>query len=412
MKTAFFLSRKLSLSSQGRKSTPAVKVATAAVALSVAVMLAAIAVVGGFKREIRGKVVGFNSHLTLYTVPMQGEDNVLTLSPTLENILDGEEYISAYDIEATVPGILKTDSDFKGIYFKGTRGTLLAPFLKENLEEGEVPDFAHPSDSLAVVITRKAADQLRLRAGDNIDTYFISDRLQTRRLKVAGIVNTHFDVYDDIYVYGPIALVQDLTGLKPNQGTALQAVTTDFDMLSIDADRLRVRMAQATASGEVFRNYGVETALTRGAHYFQWLSLLDTNVAVVLTLMTIVASITIISGMLIIILDKMRFIGLMKALGASSRLLRQVFVLLALKVAAIGMIIGNAAMLLFLWIQDRTHFIPLDPESYYIDFVPVELNSAMIVLLNIGVLAVILAVLLIPSAFVATIAPARTLRAE
>lgn len=412
MKTALFLSRKLSLKSDGKKSTPAVKVATAAVALSLAVMIAALAIVGGFKREIRNRVIGFNSHISVYVSPSDGSDNSLTLTPTLRNLLDSIPYITDFTLQAAIPAILKTPNDFKGVYFKGSEPGEGTDFLAQNIERGSLPDFSKPGNKEKILISRTAADKLNLKLGDTIDTYFISDRLQTRRLHIAGIFNTHFGDYDDLFIYGPLSMVQEIAGLSAMQGSSMQIYTDDFYRVNEYAADLNNRLVEELLIGRLNKQYKVETVESRGAHYFQWLSLLDTNVAVILILMTIVACITLISGMLIIILDKIRFIGLMKAMGAGNQLLRQVFILLAIKIAAVGVIIGDAISLILLYIQDRTHFLPLDADSYYIDFVPVELNPWQIVSLNIAVILVVSLVLLLPSSFVARISPARALHGE
>lgn len=416
MRTALFIFRKLRTGTDGKRSTPAVKVATAAVALSVAVMIAAISIVGGFKREITNRIVGFNSHLTMYVAAGDEEGNTLTLTPTLRTILDSIPYVTSYELQAAIPAVIKTPTDFKGVYFKGAQDADHLKFIGENLEEGHLPSYANNSksgeNSLEVLVSRKAASQLNLKAGDEIDTYFISDKFQTRRLKIAAIYNTRFSDFDDVFIYGDIGLVQELVGLQPNQGSSMRIETDDLDNVEYYAADLRNILFTGLVTGRVSRQYNIETVHARGAHYFQWLSLLDTNVAVILVLMTIVACITLVSGMLIIILDKIRFIGLMKALGAGNKLLRQVFILLAIRIAAIGLVIGNALIIILLYVQDKTRFIPLDPDSYYIDFVPVELNPIAIIGLNIAVLVVIAIVLLVPSAFVAKIAPAKTLHGE
>lgn len=406
----------------GRRSTPAVKVATAAVALSVAVMIAAIAIVGGFRREITNKIVGFNSHLTLTVSPADDGVNTLTLTPSLRALLDSVPFITSYELQGAIPAILKTPDDFKGIYFKGSDGNGTLSFLSKNLENQETADNAAADSepplskgrerSTDILISRAIASQLRLAPGDSVDTYFISDELRTRRLHIAGVFNTRFSDFDNLFACGDLSLIREIAGLTANQGSSMQIETDDFGRVEEYGAELNNLLLTQFLTGRVNRQYHVETVRQRGAHYFQWLSLLDTNVAVILTLMTIVACITLVSGMLIIILDKIRFIGIMKALGAGDSLLRRVFVLLAVRVAAIGLLIGNVFIILLLYIQDKTRFIPLDADSYYIDFVPVELNPLAILGLDVAVIAVIAIVLLLPSAFVSRIAPARVLHGE
>ncbi|MDE6409885.1 MAG: FtsX-like permease family protein [Muribaculaceae bacterium] len=415
MNFPLFLARRLSLSSGGRKSSPAIKVAITAVALSIGVMLAAIAIVLGFKREIRDKVVGFNSHITLYSVVRsEGDDNLVSLTPSLVKLLDEEDYITDYSLEASIPAILKTKDNFKGVYLRSLSGKQTTDFLSRNLEEGKLPDSRIPEDStkLQVVISRIAARQLNLKPGDRIETYFISDDVRVRKLEVTGIFNSHFDSYDDIYLYGNIALIQELGGIDRHQGTTIQIQTDNFDNLEDYTLRLQNRLMEALADGTVYKFYRADNALQQGAGYFRWLSLLDTNVIVVLVLMTFVACITLISGMLIIILDKKRFIGLLRSLGARRSKVRSVFVYMALRIAITGMIIGNGLMLILLYCQDRYHLLPLNAEAYYIDFVPVEFNWPLFGILNAGVALIIYLALILPSWFASGISPAETMRYE
>ena len=402
----------MSLASNGGKNSPAIKVAVAAVALSVAVMLAAVAIVLGFKKEIHDKAVGFNSHITLYAASQGEEGNTLTLTPTLANMMSDLPFVKEFNIQSVIPAILKTSTDFKGVYLKGLVGDQGRQFMQSNLIEGSVPDYSKEENRLKVLISEKAARELGLKTGDNIDTYFISDDVRVRRLKVAGVYNSHFEAYDDILVFGDIATVQQLGLLQPNQGTALLINVDDFDQVEQYSAEIQNKLTQALADGILYRQYIVENVQTQSAGLFRWLSLLDMNVAVVLALMTVVACITLISGMLIIILDKKRFIGLMKALGAPSAAIRRIFIYLAIKIAAIGLAIGNILMLALLFIQKHTHFIPLDPDSYYIDFVPVEISWISVAVLNLGVLIVIYVALVFPSRSVAKVSPAETMRYE
>lgn len=412
MKFSWFIGRRLSLSSGNHKSSPAIKVSITAVALSVAVMIASLAVVIGFKREIREKVIGFNTHISLYNMGQEGEetDNLVTLTPTLAGILRDEPYITDFSLELSIPAILKTQSDFKGIYLRSLNGAPIRKFIASGLEEGNVPDHDKPENRNKIVISRTAARQLDLKTGDKIDTYFISDDLKARRLEVAGIYNSHFDQYDDVMAYGALPLLQGIANLTPSQGTSIQVETDDFDRVGEYTQRLNARLITATAEGSLYRYYHISNALAQGEGFFNWLALLDTNVIVVLTLMTIVAIATLISGMLILILDKKRFIGIIRALGAPLGEVRKVFIYLAMKVAVTGMLIGNAGMILFLYLQDRYHFLPLDADSYYIDFVPVELNWPSLIALNAACLLIIWLSLILPSGFVSRISPTEAMR--
>ena len=411
MNYALYLGRRLALGSGGRKSSPGVKVATAAIALSVAVMVASIAIVLGFKREITDKVLGFTSHIVM-TVNSAEDDGILTLTPTLRKLLDSQDCIKDYTLQISIPAILKTPEDFKGIFLKTLDDKATREFLRSNLISGNIPDFSSDSARLDVVMSRMAASQLGLRQDDKVDCYFINDDVKVRRIKVAGIFDSHFDAYDNLMVYGSRDLSEAFTGLKSNQGSCILITLKDFNRLDEDTASIQHMLDTAAAEGLIYKKYTLENAHVQGASYFHWLSMLDTNVIVVLTLMMIVGCVTLVSGMLTIILDKKRFIGLIKALGAPSRKVRQVFIYLALRVAAVGMLTGNALILIFLLIQDRYHVFRLDASSYYIDFVPVEIDWLAFAILNLGVLAVVYATLILPSRIISKISPSETMRSE
>lgn len=413
MNYPLYIAKRLSLSAGGKRKAPAVTVAIVAVALSIAVMLASVAIVLGFKQEIRNKVVGFNGHITLYVAPTTpDDDNLVTMIPTLKEVLDNVPFITDYSIQAAIPAILKTNSDFKGVYLKGLSGKLTQSFIGSNLSEGNLVDFSDPENKNKVIISNTAARQLNLKCGDKIDTYFISDDVRVRRLEIVGVYNSHFDQYDNVMIYGSLPLVQQLGNIQENQGTYVQIMTDDFDRIADNTVKLQQILNEKVADGTLFRLYRIDNVLNQGMGFFNWLQLLDTNVVVVLVLMIIVGGITLVSGMLILIIDKKRFIGLMKAMGAPTGKVRKIFVYLAIRIALWGMLAGNVVMLSLIYVQDRTHFLPLDAESYYIDFVPVSISWGAIIALNLGVIAVMYLVLILPSRFVAGISPAETMRYE
>ncbi|MDE6019310.1 MAG: FtsX-like permease family protein [Muribaculaceae bacterium] len=412
MNYAFYLGRKVALGSSGRKASPGVKVATAAIALSIAVMIASIAIVLGFKREITDKVLGFTSHIVISVSAENEGDNIITLTPTLKKILDSQDYIKDYSLQISIPAILKTPEDFKGIFLKTLADRQTREFLNSNLISGSIPDYSQDSTRLDIVMSRMAANQLGLKQDDKVDCYFINDDVKVRRLKIAGIYDSHFDAYDDLMVYGSRALSEAFTGLNANQGSSILITTTDFRNIDAETAELQNTFHKALAEGLIYKNYYLENAHVQGANYFQWLSMLDTNVIVVLTLMIIVGCVTLVSGMLTIILDKKRFIGLIKALGAPNGKVREVFIYLAMRVAIVGILIGNLLIIGVLLFQDHFHFFKLDASSYYIDFVPVELNWVAFGILNVGVVVLVYLTLILPSRIISNISPSSTMRSE
>ena len=397
-----YLALRISTAGDGKKSTPAIKVAIAAVALSVAVMLAAIAIVLGFKEEITRKVLGYNPHIVLkVNPPLSNDEYLVEYSEPLYHLLSDVPYIENFSLTARAPAIFKTDKDFKGVYLSSLGDKNMREFIESQLIEGKMPDFN--KDTLGVLISQIAADQLQIKVGETLPTYFIPKEVHIKPMKVAGIFNTHFSRYDDTAAFGSLSFIQNMSEISPNQGTQIYISVDDFDKVDQYAQDLRQRLSKAYSEGILTQYYDIDTALSSGASYFSWLSLLDTNVVVILALMTAVALITLISGMLILIVDKKRFIAIMKALGASNRLLRNVFIWLTLRVAFTGLVIGNAIMLTFLLLQEHFHFIPLKAESYYIDFVPVKLTFWSIIILNVAILIITYLMLLLPARFVGTI---------
>lgn len=410
MNYPLFLARKLSLNSGGRRFSPAVTVAIISIMVSVAVMIASIAIVLGFKQEIREKVVGFNGHITLMRTPLSSEDdNLISLSPFLKEILDNSGYIKDYAVQAALPAILKTSEDFKGVYLRGLMGNSSAEYIKKNLEEGEVPDYTQDENKNKIVISRIAANQLKLNVGEDIETYFITDDVRVRKLNIAGIYNSHFDQYDDVITFGSMDLVAQIGNLPENTGTYIVIHTDDFDKIPEYTFELQTGLNEALANGITDSFYRTDNVLSQGRGYFSWLDLLDTNVTVIIILMLIVGCVTLISGMLIIILERKKFIGLMRALGAPASKIRKVFIYMAVKVAFIGILIGDLVILILLYFQQKHHFLQLDADSYYIDYVPVSLPGWIVIAINAGVLLVAYLVLVLPSKFVGKISPAESL---
>lgn len=411
MNYPLFLARRLSLASSGDsgRSAPAVKVASAAVALSVAVMLASIAVVTGFKHEITRKVVGFNSDIQLYALPSsEPRGSVVSMNQDLEEMLSGISGVAGSSLQISVPALFKTPEDFKGIYIRSIDDQATRNFIAGNLEEGRLPDKGNQETVISVI----AAKRLGLHIGDKIDTYFFSGDIRVRRLTVTGIYNSHFDSYDDVTAYAPLGLLQTLTELEANEGSSIKLNVEDFKRLDETALNVQNALMHGLETGVVTKPFRVATVADSGGAFFQWLALLDTNVVVILSLMVLVGCVTLIGGMLMLILDKRRFIGILKALGMPSGKIRRIFVYLAMRVAAIGMIIGNLLGLGILLAQEKWHFLKLNPDAYYIDFVPVRIDWIQVLILNVAVMVIIYFVLILPSRFVAGISPAETMRGE
>lgn len=399
MNISLYLARRISLSPRGHSTSPALRLAVSAVALSISVMLCAVAVVLGFKHEIRQKVFGFNSHLTILGSAPDGDVSPVLLSSSLEKIISEEPYVKSWSLEVSVPAILKTPSDFKGIYLRGIgsdKGTVQRDFIEAALTEGRMPDYGTDGSRLQILISASASRQLGLHAGDRVDACFLNDGLRVRRMEVAGVFDTHFDTYDDVLAYGDLGTLQSLAGIGNRQGSAIQIATDDYERIPEYAARMQKRLVDAVAEGELYAPLQVDNAMDQGAGFFNWLSLLDMNVVVVLALMALVAVATLVSGLFILVMDKREFITTVRMLGMATGEVRRVFVWLTMRIAVTGAAVGNIMAFLLLFIQNRWHMIRLDPEAYYIDFVPVVFNWWIWALLNAVTLAVIYLCLLLP----------------
>lgn len=404
----------MNLSQSGKGNSPAIKTAIVGVALSTAIMILSIAIVMGFKSQIREKVIGFNSSVVLlptYSSP-NIDDNLLELTKPLRTILDSIECVENYHLVSSLPAILKTDTDFKGIYLRGVAADYDFSFIEDNIVTGKLADYNNSKCNNDIYISQIIANELGLKVGDYINSYFIIDDIRVRRLKVAAIFNTHFEDYDSYYVYSNIKLIQDLSGFTSTQGSSIEIKTYDINNINYDTSIIADAITQAAIEGKINSAYRINNAEQMGAGYFGWLALLDTNVVVILILMTLVACFTLISGMMILILEKVKFIGILKVLGASNKQISNIFIQLAMKVGLIGMVVGNFLAGVFVYLQDKYHLIGLDPQSYYIDFVPVEINFYHIIVLNILILLVIWCTLILPAHIVSRISPAETLKFE
>lgn len=416
MKVAYYIAKRLRLSSEGHYSTSVV-IAIGGVALAVAVMMLSIAVVAGFKSQIRGKVAGFESQVNITAAHVEsgaddaGDFDYMTFGPELKRIIDGSGLFKAYDLSIRQPAILKTDDEFEGIVLYGiAEDSRRAAFLRQNVESGSELKTLGDNE---IVLSRHTADALGLNKGDKVFAYFFVDgSVKARRLAVGAVYDTNFSDYDKLYAFVPLGTLQKLNGLEANQCTQVDLVCEDGEAIDDSALELQRQMVMASYAGELPGVYQLSTMSQNAMLYLNWLELLDTNVVVILILMALVSGFTLISSLFIIILERVSTIGLLKAMGATDRQIREVFTAIGWRLVLWGMVAGNLIALVLIGAQYAWHIIPLDPEAYYLSFVPVQIGLVDILLLNAGVFAVSWAMLLIPARSVARISPVKALRYE
>lgn len=391
-------------------------IAVTGVALALTVMELTLGIVVGFKEEIKRKLMGFDAQISIeaaYDPYSRTQASTLTPSPELMEIVELEAPGAESRLVLRLPGILKTDSDFEGIVFIGQSPESSFNFERGNIVEGVWPDYSADSCRNDIVISRATASALGLGVGDKVySTYIIDEAVKMRRNTIAGIFEADFGEYDRTVAYAALSALQSIANLSDNEGNRLDIRGLKESDISTTASNLEKAMMTAMTAGKLDAYYPLQTIEQSGAIYFNWLSLLDTNVAVIFCLMLCVASFTLVSSLFILVLDNVPAIGILRSIGASRRLIKSVFVDLGMRIVLCGMIIGNALGLGLLLIQKYTHAIHLDPEAYYLNSVPVEIRLWGFIALNLGVALVSWLVLWVPARTAASVDPAKTINFE
>ena len=415
MNLPLFIARRIygSEDQQREVSRPAIRIATIGVAIGVAVMVITVSVVFGFKHSIRDKVVGFGSHIQIQNFMAQqtASPSPICISDSLLKVLRktaGVKHIQQY---AITQGILKTDDDFLGVAFKGVGSDYDLSFLKDNLIEGEVPHFSSVKSSYQLLVSSMMANKLNLKVGQRIYAYFIGqDNVRARRFTIKGIYETNMTQFDQTLCFTDLHTAVRLNEWEQDQCSGVEVLVQDFDRLNETAQAVVQKVNRKTDRyGEILTS---QTIFEAYPHIFQWLSLLDINVWIILVLMVAVAGFTMISGLLIIILERTQMIGILKALGMRNTTVRHTFLWFAVFIIGRGLLWGNIIGIGITLLQQQTGIIHLDPASYYVDTAPMELNIPVILLLNAATLLICLFVLIAPSYLVSHIHPARSMRYE
>ena len=400
------IAKRLYFSEEGkaRTSRPAVRVALGGILIGVMVMIVAICVVVGFKQEIQRKVAGFGSHIQVVNFDNNAtyELQPVEVSDSLLQKLRGLPYVKQVSTFASKPGILKTDSAFQGIIFKGTD---YWDYFAENLVSGSLPE-----EKNEVIISTILANQLHLAVGDAILCYFVQEDLRVRKLYVSGLYNTCMSEMDRLFVLGDIDLVRQLNHWRASQASGIEVLVDDLRHLQEAADG--VYFATANRLDEAGNAFYTQTLEQLNPQIFGWLDLLDMNVVIIIVLMLCVSGFSIITGLIILILESITLIGTLKALGAHNRFVRRIFIYEAILLVGKGMLWGNVLGLGLVAVQYFTQVIPLDASIYYVSYVPMAFPWGWLVALNIGVLLVAWVIMLAPSAIVSQISPAKVMHFE
>ncbi|MCD8741623.1 ABC transporter permease [Mucilaginibacter roseus] len=404
MNFSSFIAGRITFKSKRTFSKLIVRIAVVGIMLGLGVMILSIAIVKGFKQEIREKIRGFAGDMQVVKFDL---NNSYENSPFVKDdhfvqqALKDKQIISIKPF-ATKPAIIKANDEIEGIVLKGVDKTYDWKVFAKTLLEGKYIDF---SDSVKaneqVMISRHTADRLKLKAGDDILMYFVQEPLRKRKLTISGIYSSGVDEVDKTFVIGSLPLIQRLNNWENNEIGGYEVRVADFDKLDKADIYMDTVIPVRLKSYTIQQNYPT---------IFEWLQLLDVNARVMLILMLIVAVINMISALLIMILERTSMIGMLKALGATNWRIQKIFLYNAFYLIGLGLILGNLFGVGLGLFQHQTHFFKLDPASYYMAFVPVQINWLDVFLLNAGTLVVCLLVLLIPSALVSKILPVKAIR--
>ena len=402
-----FISDRLFSLSKHSLSATVMRLAITSVALAITVMLISLAVVVGFKNQVRDKVVGFVApiHIQAFDRNESYEEAPMVLDERLRDCLDNTEGVRHYQQVADKAGMIKTDEEIQGVVMKGVDEDYDWSFFKNSLRNGSLPQYAEGERSNDVLVSQTIANKMQLVVGDPVRVWFIDEDMQARGRKftIVGIYETGLSEFDERYVFCDLNQIRRLNHWDDNASGRVEVMLEDVTQMKAVNESLYFKIPPTLAS---------YTAREENPQIFDWLDLLDTNVFLILALMFLVAGITVISMLLIIIIEKTSTIGLLKAMGADNSFVRKVFLLRSLKILLIGMSIGNLVGIGFCLLQQATGFIHLNPETYYLSAVPIELHLSTILLLNVVSLALWVLMLLIPTSIINRIRPSKSIRFE
>jgi len=391
-------------------SRPINVIAIVGIAMGLAVMILAVAILTGFKKQIREKVVGFGSHIQIINFDSNLSFETTPISDTQEciqkiKLIPGVEHMQVF---ATKAGIIRTDEDIQGVVLKGIGSDFDWSYFKSNMVDGSVFTVTDTGRTDKVIISKKISDMLRLKTGDSFAMLFIQDPPRMRKFTISGIYETSLEEFDKMYVYCDIGYIKRLNGWRDDQVSGFEVFIRDFDKL--DEMTAEVRDAIGYKITEEDTKFRVTNIRIKYPQIFDWLNFQDINVIIIILLMLIVAGFNMISGLLILILEKTNMIGVLKSLGAEDVTLRRVFLYQAAYLIGKGLFWGNFIGISLAYLQLRTGVIKLDPSSYYIKTVPVNLELTHILLLNAGTMAAIIIMLLVPSQLISRITPVKAIR--
>ena len=409
MNISFFIAKRLFSTKENNNNytRPIISIAVLAISLSVSLMMISLIILKGFKNEIYNKVTGFGSHIkiTKLTDNQSFENYPINFDDQLYSEILNNENVTNIQTVATKAGIIKNNEEILGVVLKGVGNDYDHSFLKSNLIEGNTLLISEDSlqKSNDIVVSESIARKIGCSVGDKLSIYFMDNPVRVRKLNVIGVYNTGLSEFDDLLVFGDIKQIQKLNNWNSSQIGAYEVSLKDLKFLEDEAEKIYQNL-----------DFNLNTTTIKQSYpqIFDWLALQDLNIIVIITLMLIVGSVNMITALLIIILEKTQFIGLLKSLGASNKIIRRVFLYNSLYLISRGLFFGNLIALAFAVLQQKFSFISLDPEIYFMDTVPVSIDFLPLLYLNIGTIIICYVFLIVPSFIVSKISPVKALRFE
>ena len=405
MNTPFFIAKRLYNAKENNNNytRPIIRIAILAITLSVMIMLLSVFILSGFKSEISKKVFGFGGHIniTKFSYNQSFENDPIENTPELISNIYNLDYVKSIHPFATKAGIIKKEDEILGTILKGVDHDYSWSFFKENLTAGQIPKFDEFANSIEVLISENISRKMNLYIGDDILMYFIQNPTRVRKFRVSGVYKTDLTEFDEIMIIGDLKQIQKLNDWTKDKVGGYEVLVNNIENLDSYVKEIDETIDYNLKAISIKEKY---------PQIFDWLKLQDFNVLIILILMLIVGGINMITSLLIIILEKTRLIGILKAIGATNWSIRNVFIYNSLYIISYGVILGNVFALLFGLAQRKFNFIELDESIYFMNFVPIKIELFSLLMINLGTLLICYLILVVPSVIIAKISPAKSIK--
>ena len=410
MNTNIFIAKTLWKKNSSKKGLTggSAVIAGISVAVSIMVMILSITISDGFKKEIKNKTSGFSGEIMLHSpgVEITTSQYPVLSNPSFLDSLTNLEGVVAIQPYVYRSAIIKQNDEIQGVIIKGVDSLFDWSFFESVLKEGALPQIGALFDVPEILMSRRLASMLSYKVGDPVLVYFVDNSVRIRKFILSGIYDAQLEDIDKSLLISAASVLQNVNGWKSNEVSGLEIKLKNGYNIAETGAIIENIIEEAPMD----ESYFVTTVNELFPHLFDWLRLLDFNVLIIMFLMLAVAGFNMISGLLILLFEKISMIGVLKSLGMRDSSIHKIFLIRALYLVLGGMVIGNIIALILIFIQKYYQVIPLDPVSYFVDHVPVFINWYKIALLNIGAISIIVLLLMIPSLFISKITPEKTLR--